>query len=95
MTATLDGHRLAEPADAFGPGRPRRRRGVASILARLRRLGSAEPPNISSPQAPTSLATQYAHGTPLDAATGAGTRQANVIGWLRELGARSVEGHDD
>jgi hypothetical protein len=32
----------------------------------------------------------YAHGTPLDAATGLSTRQENVISWLRELGARSV-----
>jgi uncharacterized protein len=31
----------------------------------------------------------YAHGTPLDAASGVGTRQENVISWLRELGARS------
>jgi ankyrin repeat protein len=31
----------------------------------------------------------YAHGTPLDAASGLGTRQENVISWLRELGARS------
>ncbi len=30
----------------------------------------------------------YAHGTPLDAASGLGTRQENVISWLRELGAR-------
>ena len=32
----------------------------------------------------------YAHGTPLDSATGLGTRQENVISWLRELGARSA-----
>jgi uncharacterized protein len=32
----------------------------------------------------------YAHGTPLDSATGLGTRQDNVIAWLRELGARSA-----
>jgi hypothetical protein len=32
----------------------------------------------------------YAHGTPLDAAGGHGTRQDNVISWLRELGARSA-----
>ncbi len=32
----------------------------------------------------------YAHGTPLDAASGHGTRQENVISWLRELGARSA-----
>ena len=32
----------------------------------------------------------YAHGTPLDAASGLGTRQQNVISWLRELGARST-----
>jgi ankyrin repeat protein len=31
----------------------------------------------------------YAHGTPLDAASGLSTRQENVISWLRELGARS------
>jgi uncharacterized protein len=31
----------------------------------------------------------YAHGSPLDAASGPGTRQENVISWLRELGARS------
>ena len=29
----------------------------------------------------------YAHGTPLDAAGGLGTRQENVIGWLNEKGA--------
>jgi uncharacterized protein len=32
----------------------------------------------------------YAHGTPLDAATGLSTRQENVISWLRELEARSA-----
>lgn len=32
----------------------------------------------------------YAHGTPLDAASGMSTRQENVISWLRELGARSA-----
>jgi uncharacterized protein len=32
----------------------------------------------------------YAHGTPLDAASGPSTRQENVISWLRELGARSA-----
>ena len=32
----------------------------------------------------------YAHGTPLDAATGPSTRQENVITWLRGLGARSA-----
>jgi ankyrin repeat protein len=31
----------------------------------------------------------YAQGTPLDAATGAGTRRENVVSWLRDLGARS------
>jgi ankyrin repeat protein len=33
----------------------------------------------------------YAKGTPLDAAGGLGTRQDNVIGWLRARGARSAE----
>jgi hypothetical protein len=33
----------------------------------------------------------YAKGTPLDAAGGLGTRQDNVIGWLRGQGARSSE----
>jgi ankyrin repeat protein len=33
---------------------------------------------------------EYAQGTPLDAANGLGTRQENVISWLRELGARSA-----
>ncbi len=32
----------------------------------------------------------YAHGTPLDAASGLSTRQENVVSWLRELGARSA-----
>jgi ankyrin repeat protein len=32
----------------------------------------------------------YAHGTPLDAASGHSTRQENVITWLRRLGARSA-----
>jgi uncharacterized protein len=32
----------------------------------------------------------YAHGTPLDTASGLSTRQENVISWLRELGARSA-----
>src|SRR5215469_2055952 len=32
----------------------------------------------------------YARGTPLDTASGLGTRQENVISWLRELGARSA-----
>jgi uncharacterized protein len=30
---------------------------------------------------------EYAHGTPLDAASVLSTRQENVISWLRELGA--------
>jgi hypothetical protein len=34
----------------------------------------------------------YAEGTPLDAATGLGTRQDNVISWLRQLGAPSSPG---
>ncbi len=34
----------------------------------------------------------YAHGTPLDAAGGLGTRQENVITWLKEKGARSADG---
>ncbi|HEY3732454.1 MAG TPA: ankyrin repeat domain-containing protein [Streptosporangiaceae bacterium] len=33
----------------------------------------------------------YAHGTPLDAAGGLGTRQENVLSWLRELGAPSAD----
>lgn len=33
---------------------------------------------------------EYANGTPLDAASGPGTRQENVISWLRELGAPSA-----
>jgi uncharacterized protein len=32
----------------------------------------------------------YAAGTPLDAATGRGTGRENVIGWLRDVGARPV-----
>lgn len=32
----------------------------------------------------------YAEGTPLDAATGSGTRRENVCTWLRELGAHSA-----
>ena len=32
----------------------------------------------------------YAHGTPLDAASARGAMQENVISWLRGLGARSV-----
>jgi hypothetical protein len=33
----------------------------------------------------------YARGTPLDAASGLGTRQENVIGWLKEKGALSTD----
>jgi hypothetical protein len=33
----------------------------------------------------------YAKGTPLDAASGRGTRQDNVINWLRDLGAQSSQ----
>jgi ankyrin repeat protein len=33
----------------------------------------------------------YAHGTPLDAASGLGTRQENVIAWLKENGAHSAD----
>jgi hypothetical protein len=36
----------------------------------------------------------YAEGTPLDAATGDGSRRENVIGWLRDLGARSTRPAD-
>ena len=32
----------------------------------------------------------YAHGTPLDAASGLSTGQENVVSWLRELGARTA-----
>jgi ankyrin repeat protein len=32
----------------------------------------------------------YADGTPLDSASGLGTRQENVLTWLRELGAHST-----
>jgi uncharacterized protein len=35
--------------------------------------------------------TDYAHGTPLDAAGGLSTQQENVLSWLRGLGARSAE----
>ena len=34
---------------------------------------------------------EYAKGTPLDAAAGEGTQRENLIGWLREHGARSTE----
>lgn len=34
----------------------------------------------------------YAHGTPLDTASGTGTRQENIITWLKEKGARSADG---
>jgi hypothetical protein len=33
----------------------------------------------------------YAQGTPLDAATGLGTRQENVIEWLKSIGARPAQ----
>jgi ankyrin repeat protein len=33
----------------------------------------------------------YAHGTPLDAASGLGTQRENVIGWLKKNGARSAK----
>ena len=33
----------------------------------------------------------YAKGTPLDAASGGGTRQDNIIIWLRDRGAQSSE----
>jgi hypothetical protein len=33
---------------------------------------------------------EYAEGTPLDAASGVGTRQENVLTWLREQGATSA-----
>jgi hypothetical protein len=36
----------------------------------------------------------YAEGTALDAATGLGTRQDNVIGWLRSIGAHSAKAPD-
>jgi uncharacterized protein len=37
----------------------------------------------------------YAEGTPLDAASGVGTRRDNIISWLTQLGARSSLPHDD
>ena len=37
----------------------------------------------------------YARGTPLDAAGGLGTRQENVITWLKEKGARSTSADTD
>jgi hypothetical protein len=36
----------------------------------------------------------YAEGTALDAATGLGTRQDYVIGWLRSIGAHSAKAPD-
>jgi uncharacterized protein len=36
----------------------------------------------------------YASGTPLDAASGDGTRRENVVTWLRELGARPEESEE-
>ena len=36
----------------------------------------------------------YAEGTALDAATGLGTRQENVINWLRSIGARSAQAEE-
>jgi uncharacterized protein len=36
---------------------------------------------------------EYAHGTPLDTASGLATRQENVITWLREQGAHSSQQH--
>src|SRR5437879_5081479 len=33
----------------------------------------------------------YAHGTPLGAASGTSTRRENVLSWLRDLGARSAD----
>ena len=33
----------------------------------------------------------YAEGTPLDAANSLGTRQENVVSWLRERGATSAK----
>ena len=33
----------------------------------------------------------YAHGTPIDAATGPSTRRTNVIDWLRAQGAPSAD----
>ncbi len=34
---------------------------------------------------------EYAHGTPLDAASGGGTQRSNLIEWLKLRGARSTE----
>jgi uncharacterized protein len=36
----------------------------------------------------------YAQGTALDAATGLGTRQENVIAWLRSIGARTAQAEE-
>jgi hypothetical protein len=33
----------------------------------------------------------YAKGTALDSATGEGTQRENLVGWLREQGARNAE----
>jgi Integrase core domain len=52
---------------------------------------SAAPLSICCRAAHLNWEPDYAHGTPLDAASGPGTRQDNVISWLRELGARPVE----
>jgi hypothetical protein len=37
---------------------------------------------------------EYAEGTALDAAASLGTRQENVVGWLRERGATSAKHRD-
>jgi hypothetical protein len=54
------------------------------------RAVSAALRSICCPSARISTEPDYAHGTPLDAASGLNTRQENVFSWLRELGARSA-----
>jgi hypothetical protein len=55
--------------------RPRKRRAAERLLAAGAELN---------------WVPDYAKGTPLDAANSLGTRQDNLIGWLKDQGARSA-----
>jgi hypothetical protein len=71
---------------------PHARGSFAGVLARLR--GRAAPRRRTAPRRRADLNWQpdYAHGTPLDTASGLSTRQENVIGWLKRKG-RALRRH--
>ena len=75
------------------PGSTERRSRRASGMRAA--LGNAVPQSAyCSAGADLAWVPDYAEGTAVDAATGLGTRQENVITWLQSIGARSAQAEE-